>query len=796
MPSGTLNVRLRPLRLAFVVPAGDRESVREAIKISSFLWGGLYNPIIPFYSRRPKKLEALYWGASAKEIFNGYLEAFDPDYVVKLGSLKNEKLPLGHRTELEAAAILDKIGTYGTPAYGIGLSEILGHLLHEEFRFHRQHKETFHLPQVGDDLFLASVFGKLTPDIESRLHKQLADFLDFKDCPCERKDFAQFLRPGNWFIRRISDRSIYPEDASLHRHDYVFLMDANNLEDILLYWNMRALGWCVIPLPNELINVPEVRAFVETWVEKSFWPWRGNPSIYNNAVLLKSPSISEQEMEAFGKSLSLEPVPSDGQSWKCKLSYQTWIPRFWNDWDRVHNGAARAKLHIHSKKFELNNSGDGFEFAAQVPEFSSEHGQGNALCANELDFRVYGTAGLHAEVIPEGGEKLVRAVDPHSFEEMRCSQSGMVYFPHFTGWDKSLRVPAAEIVGKAWFEERGWSIELSDKGHIIKHLLSQMGGAWGARWLTEAPVLQLLDKIANEQWLKEKTLRGLIRQLTGARHLPQERLLEWLIETNIIRLGAEVICPECRQRSWYSVTELDYALQCRQCLQKYPLPSNQTKEICWAYHGFGAFRSPRQTQGGLAVILLLRLFGVAMHDQITPLLSFNARRDGREMEVDLALFAQRMRYGVLEQDVIFAECKTHWEFQAKDVRRMEDFARQFPGATVVFSTLNKTLSKREKAILKPAVNRGRKLWKEGRPYTQVIILTGNELFSCDDPNTTWRSLGGEYARFADRRGNHRALLALADSTQQLYLGLPPWEQSVREKLRNRAAGCQSGSRIE
>jgi hypothetical protein len=189
------------------------------------------------------------------------------------------------------------------------------------------------------------------------------------------------------------------------------------------------------------------------------------------------------------------------------------------------------------------------------------------------------------------------------------------------------------------------------------------------------------------------------------------------------------VCPECRQRSWYSVKELDYELQCRQCLQTFPLPSGKPKNIRWAYHGFGAFRSPRQTQGGIAVILLLRLFKIGMHDQITPFLSFNAKKDGNPIEIDLALFTERMRHDFTEQDLIFAECKTHNPFRLQDVRKMEGFARQFPGATVVFATLNRSLSKQEQALLKPAVNRGRRLWKEGRPFTPIIILTGNELFS-------------------------------------------------------------------
>jgi hypothetical protein len=274
MPSGTLSVRLRPLRLAFIVQAGDRKSIREAIEISSFLWGGPYNPIIPHYSRRPKYATACWQGASASEVFAGYLEAFDPDYVVRPGGTKNTTIPLGHREEIEAAKIFEGVASDGTPAFGIGLYEILGHFLHEEFRFQRRDKQTFHLPQAGGDLFLASVFGGLPANLETHLHEELSDFPEFQSCPCERKEFTNFLNPSNWFIRRLINLSIGLRSRSGWDSDYVFPMDANKWEDILLYWNMRALGWKVLPMPTELSQDPQTKTFVENYIENAYWPWR------------------------------------------------------------------------------------------------------------------------------------------------------------------------------------------------------------------------------------------------------------------------------------------------------------------------------------------------------------------------------------------------------------------------------------------------------------------------------------------------------------------------------------------
>jgi len=42
---------------------------------------------------------------------------------------------------------------------------------------------------------------------------------------------------------------------------------------------------------------------------------------------------------------------------------------------------------------------------------------------------MYGETGTYAEVIPEGGELVSRAVDRYSMGELRCSADGLVYYP-------------------------------------------------------------------------------------------------------------------------------------------------------------------------------------------------------------------------------------------------------------------------------------------------------------------------------------------------------------------------------
>jgi hypothetical protein len=54
MPFGSVTITLRPLRLAFLVDPSDKSGVLEAIQLNTFLWGGMFNPIVPVYRRTPK----------------------------------------------------------------------------------------------------------------------------------------------------------------------------------------------------------------------------------------------------------------------------------------------------------------------------------------------------------------------------------------------------------------------------------------------------------------------------------------------------------------------------------------------------------------------------------------------------------------------------------------------------------------------------------------------------------------------------------------------------------------------
>src|ERR1044071_7319008 len=140
MASGSLKVKLRPLRLGFLVPPHDETAILTAIETSSFLWGGTFNPILPVFERLPKAWKPeVSRKVSARTVLEGYIEAFDPDFVVKSGSLESVDLKFDNREVIKCSEILESVHDDGTPAFGIGLLEVLQHFAEQELKFVRQH---------------------------------------------------------------------------------------------------------------------------------------------------------------------------------------------------------------------------------------------------------------------------------------------------------------------------------------------------------------------------------------------------------------------------------------------------------------------------------------------------------------------------------------------------------------------------------------------------------------------------------------------------------------------------------
>lgn len=778
MLSGTLTSSLRPIRIAFVIPPRDRAAALEAVRINSFLWGGSFNPIIPYYRRIPRDSQKFHGASCANDIFQGYLRTFDPDFVVRLGSTKEADIDLGNYKEIDHGKILGSVSRDWSPAYGVGLVEILNDVIEEEFRFVRKDPVSFDIPDVKDNLLWSAIFGGLHPKIMNALEPLMQRIPGYGVNPCELSNYFNYFASGNNFIRRLTAHKLEAA-ANGDTDPKAFLMDSNSITDIVMYWNLRALGWRILPVPVAAIAESDVMTFASTFVDESYRPYPNNPTSFRCATLMKGDAVDSASFAKFSdlmNRLTCSQISGDNQ----KFTTQDWVPRIWSAEQDVGSRHRRVDIQNDIGDIRLTPIENVFDVKAKFPGFAASHSYtATPRCANDLQISIYGETGVHAEVIPAGGRAMVEAVVNYGFLDFRCSTSGLVYFPKFRRSNTRLALPESEEVFGSWFKERGWAVNLSDNGRIVKHVLKQLGGIWGTNLLTDEAMFSLLDHIADKKWLNERDFRNLVRECSRkGKRIGETHIIDWLIKGNIVRLGVELKCPECHQRSWYSMEEAGYQFECRQCLSSFALPSSMPKSIKWAYRGNGAFTSRHGTQGGLAVILTLRMFSLGMHERLTPLLSFNANKEGKNaQEIDLALLTKEHSSLASDPEIFFVECKSYNTFEKRDVERMTKFATDFRSSSIVFATLRRELTKVEIQMFLRIVKSAEKSRNKGNDFPRVIILTGNELFSPWEPWGTWRELKGRFSQFADRNFHVSESEALAEATQKLYLGFDRYSKA-------------------
>lgn len=463
MPIGTIDIRLRPIKLAFLVSPLDKPSLFQAIQINSFLWGGLFNPIIPFYYRTPKV-----WGdkfsrnVTGKNIVEGYIKAFDPDFFVPIGDIRFDGYQIPDEKIIQPDELISGIEDDGTPCYGIGIFEILRHVYKKEFKFIRKEPLQIFFPNISSQfkLFLASIFGVLPKTIDDVVIKKFDKLLSIDRSPLTIYDYTKHFPSRKLFPRRLTMMEINPLRINSHNDGQcIFLMDASNALDIIDYWNLRASGWNIIPIAKQVCNLDAVKSIAIEFIENNFIPYRHNPNMFHATTILKSRKISESELKGFTLSLN---IPKPDSPEKFKYSMQHWYPRIWDNWAREKDGVGGCKLEVKEEQHDLQTKPDHISLRTIDPDFASRFGgHGTYRFANEINIRIYGDEGEpYAEVIPDGIEGIAHSIGAIGFREWRISNEGLVYLSTHTKWKMSLSPPLAENVMTYWLKSKSWTVKV------------------------------------------------------------------------------------------------------------------------------------------------------------------------------------------------------------------------------------------------------------------------------------------------------------------------------------------------
>ena len=501
MIRGTVNVKLRPIKLAFLVNPEDKESLLKAIEINTFLWGGMYNPIIPTYKELPATWQdvPIVGSPSAQELVSGYLDNFDPDYVVPMGECVDYDIDVGDFNKIkDVSEILESMETGGVPTFGIGLFEVLSCFFEDELKFQRKYPLDICVPQFGGDfdLFFSSVFGKLPDSIDTIFWERVANHLEAKKIDCSTENYIELLEPSKQFLRRMTRLYLTPPGNIVQ---CVYFLDVTEPIDIIDYWNLRAVGWNVLAVPKQFSQEDTVREYVQGLIEENYERPRSQYSSYRPITLLKSRSVSENQLEQFVDSFdsSLFEIPDKDKG--PKYFFQTIYPRIWDEWARGSDRVECCEIESDTVEHNISTDQETINFKTLDPKFSRHlsFGLDEPRFVNEFNLRLYGDKELLADVIPKGDLNLARVIgrfDPFCW---RISRKGLVYLSKHAESVMELSIPYAETIFTRWLELQGWTVNLSSPGKIAKQMLQQLDGVHGTWILAQKGIIQLLGEMSS-----------------------------------------------------------------------------------------------------------------------------------------------------------------------------------------------------------------------------------------------------------------------------------------------------------
>lgn len=293
MASGTVRIRVRPLRIAFLVDPTDSRGLYRAIELSTFLWGGGYNPIIPAYRRTPSKWEShrVRHLPLPADIIAGYLDGFDPDLVVPVGTCASRSFAVGNRDVVKEEELIGDLCDTSAPLHGVGFIELLRDFVEKELKFKRNDslELTFvELPRAYR-LFLASVFGVLPNEAQKIIDKHFSNLPNITRVRPTLTSFVELLDSDKVFPRRLTSWSL---EGKPLRDSQLFVCDATSIQDIIDYWNLRAAGYYVVPIPIQAAETEGIKKLARDFIEANYRPYRDNPNMYYHTTVQRSRSLS------------------------------------------------------------------------------------------------------------------------------------------------------------------------------------------------------------------------------------------------------------------------------------------------------------------------------------------------------------------------------------------------------------------------------------------------------------------------------------------------------------------------
>jgi len=765
----------------FIIP-GNKNGYLNAVEVCSALWGGVYFPIIPFYRILSKKFRREYkFVGKTRDFYQNTIENFDPDVIVHEDTIDPESIIpfISGRAIVPLSRVIQSFNEK-EDGYGISFEIILSALKEKEFKFHRSDNLRLSLPHIDSSNLLAAT---LLGTYSSKIHQKLATLnLHGRYCSTEKlndKQLESYYDSDVLTAIKVTQHTLEnSEEKGWGSNAMIFFLNPNRLEDLVLFWNLRAMG-------SNMLAVPIDEYYSNFWRSRIF----NHQVAHQQNVLTNSLSIH------FGDSITEKQIGKvqDFLQFICKSTgeefvfpHYWWIPRFWYDSKDLHFDRAWAISPRGRRKevifdWDMNSI---LRVKVLKPDFDITDHRSKKLCfVNNIEYAVDGMQPQYAQVLPNIPSDKIELLTRWGYKQWRFSPKSNSFLS--AGWSDNIEiiVPNSERVFSEWFAYQNLTIRHSASGKLATQFLANIGYLYGVNMFANPGLLPILilfegGKIVSKEALFNEATKQFRQHKSHFWVKGIKEVVEGLIKKGVIQAGFKIQCLFCNQYSFYTINDLNEKLRCPVCQNVFVTPVHSPDNIKWSYRGLGPFSRNNRAEGMISVLLTLRFFRLMMqHDPlITSTLSFDIFENDKLInEVDLALFYKEFGRSSQPTDLFFCECKTEIDFKIKDIQRMKELGIRFPGSILVFTTLKLQLSEQEKQLIGKLV----KYFRGGikfRPRNLVLILTGNELLE--------RLQGLKHFKEEIRYSgiNHDLVAKLCDITCREYLGIPKHESDVSKRI--------------
>jgi hypothetical protein len=698
-----INCSTRPVRLAFLVDKPNPTTLEQIFKLNTLLWGGLLNPIVVLDGSGRKKIGAHYaYEGSHHDLEQlRLLKAFDPDILVNYSNSEVPNFLAPFRTRIFPPDVM-RWNPWGTQEM-MSVLEVWPFLQkhwREEVRFLQKPHNKYgyiNLDAAGNHrTYLVARFGSYPEG--SNGNKVLASNFGATSIAYD-EDFRKSFSSGEWVfpIRITAFQLVIPPPSTFDSY-VLFLFDPEDMFDVVDYWNLRAAGYQVFPLP--VAHYQDFAKSAKLFAEQSIYPI--NQNVTTHAEIVKATSIDDSCLEDAGKWLLSLGIAAE------RLSLQGWVPRF-RDW---------APENRVSPEMEISQPIS--EETSEVVVFNNGHGtlQGSAPDCElrgphlsqhwAIDMRVLGMPGedstfrlpwLHPECDALANRRVGHGHAPFS---SRVSQHGIVVLQQGDRQNIWIEEPKLTQVLRAYLADGGYKyLKTSTPGLTLERILEQLGGLSACSVLQNSGVRELIDQLANGAHAPANDVRRVIYKSLPPnidRKKEFESILSRLVNTKVLRQGFELQCDRCQRHDWYHVTDLAEDFRCKKCFHIQRVPNLDGS--AWHYVSDGLFRLEGKVAGCLTTILSLLFLNHFLGHDVRHLSSFDYTDGTTHAERDFALFVSECFQA--DVDVVIGECKSLTAMESNQREAIKQLGKK-TGAHLAFCTLSDAFSEDDQRFFEELV---------------------------------------------------------------------------------------------